>query len=67
MHRWMPALPRPLKPGKLRKDADARGLSAAVWLEADSLDRASLWTAADGQVHHDLDFGRIAGLLADEG
>jgi histidyl-tRNA synthetase len=47
-------LPDATSPGKLRKQAEARAVGAAVWLEADHDDRCSVWTKADGQTHRDL-------------
>jgi histidyl-tRNA synthetase len=55
--------PHAVKPGKLRKHADERGVRAAVWLEPDANGLASLWTRADQRSHKDLGAAQIVELI----
>jgi histidyl-tRNA synthetase len=55
--------PDPTSPGKLRKQAEERGVRAAVWLEAGQPDRAHAWTRTDQASHRDLDHARLLELL----
>jgi histidyl-tRNA synthetase len=55
--------PHAIKPGKLRKHADERGVRAAVWIEPEHTQLASLWTRTDGQTHKDLTLARIIELI----
>ena len=55
--------PNAMKPGTLRKHADEQGVKAAVWIEAEHVGLASLWTRADGQTHRDLTPARLAELI----
>ena len=57
-------LPDATSPGKLRKQADARGVGVAAWLETDPGDRCSAWTKADGQTQRDLTADALADLIA---
>jgi hypothetical protein len=52
-----------MKPGKLRQHADALGVRAAVWIEPEHADTASVWTRADQQTHKDVAMGRIAEVV----
>jgi histidyl-tRNA synthetase len=56
--------PNAMKPGKLRKHADDLGVGAAVWIEAEHVGHASLWTRADQQTHRDVGNAGIAALIA---
>jgi histidyl-tRNA synthetase len=56
--------PDPASPGKLRKQAETRGVRAAVWIEADQQGRAHAWTRADQASHRDLDEAGLIALLA---
>lgn len=55
--------PDPVAPGKLRKQADARGLAAAVWIDHARAGRASVWTRASGEVQDDQDLARVEALV----
>jgi histidyl-tRNA synthetase len=55
--------PDALSPGKLRKQAEARGFAAAAWVEPGRGERASVWTGADGKVHEDRSFEDAAALV----
>jgi histidyl-tRNA synthetase len=55
--------PRAIAPGKLRKYADEQSLPAAIWLEAGSSERASVWRKVDASVQTDLSADQIAALL----
>jgi histidyl-tRNA synthetase len=55
--------PNAMKPGKLRQHADALGVRAAVWIEPEHADTASVWTRADQQTHKDVAMGRIAEVV----
>jgi histidyl-tRNA synthetase len=54
---------RTLKPGKLRKQADGRGLPFAIWLEPDAKGRASLWKREDGTITADMGFDSLVEVL----
>ena len=59
--------PDPGSPGKLRKQAEQRGVRAAVWLEVERPEqpgRAHAWTRADQVSHRDLDHTALLALLA---
>jgi hypothetical protein len=56
-------LPKPSAAGKLRKHADEQGLTAAIWLEPNGSDRASVWTKHDGLTRAAQSASEIAGLL----
>ncbi|MDH5671003.1 MAG: histidine--tRNA ligase [Myxococcales bacterium] len=51
--------PKAVKPGKLRQQAEAEGVAAAVWVENADSSRASLWTAQDKQSQSDLEIDAI--------
>jgi histidyl-tRNA synthetase len=55
--------PGAIKPGKLRKSADERGIPAAVWLEPGATAAASLWLRADGSTRASIPFDQLAELL----
>jgi histidyl-tRNA synthetase len=55
--------PEAVSPGKLRKQTDARGLRAAVWLERDGGGRANAWLRTQGDTHRDLDGDGLVELL----
>ena len=57
-------LPDATSPGKLRKQADARSVGVAAWLESDQGDRCSAWTKSDGQTQRDLTADALADLIA---
>lgn len=55
--------PEAISPGKLRKHADERGITAAAWLERGVRDRASVWTRAGGATRNDVEFDALDALL----
>jgi histidyl-tRNA synthetase len=55
-------LPRATAPGKLRKQADERGIPAAIWFEPGA-SQASLWRKADGSTAKDLTTEALASAL----
>ncbi|HMI90626.1 MAG TPA: histidine--tRNA ligase [Polyangiales bacterium] len=57
-------LPDATSPGKLRKQAEGRGVAAAAWLEAEQSERCQLWTKADGQTQRDLTPDALIDLIA---
>jgi histidyl-tRNA synthetase len=59
--------PDAASPGKLRKQAETRGVRAAVWIEAEQHGRAQAWTRADQASHRDLDDAALLALLARAG
>jgi hypothetical protein len=57
-------LPDATSPGKLRKQAEGRGVAAAAWLEAEQSERCQVWTKADGQTQRDLTPDALIDLIA---
>jgi histidyl-tRNA synthetase len=60
-------LPKASVPGKLRKQADDQGIGAAVWIEAGSAGRASVWHKRDGSTHKDLSADALIAALNQPG
>ena len=56
-------LPDATTPGKLRKQADQRGVRAAAWVEAEQGERCHAWTKADGETHRDLTADALVDLI----
>jgi len=54
---------RALNPGKLRKQADEEGVSAAVWIDEDEARGTSVWLRASGQTQHAVAHETIAELV----
>lgn len=57
--------PQPVSPGKLRKYADERRVSFAVWLESGALDCASIWRRDDGKTAAELNFEKVIEFMRD--
>jgi histidyl-tRNA synthetase len=57
-------VPKASQPGKLRKQADEQGVTAAIWLEPGQSELASLWRKADaGTTHKELSAAALTVLL----
>ena len=57
-------LPDATSPGKLRKQADARGVATAAWIEAEQSQGCNAWSKADGQTQRDLSPAALIELIA---
>jgi histidyl-tRNA synthetase len=58
--------PDAVNPAKLRKQAEARGVRAAVWIEAEDRGVSRAWTRADQTTRRDLTDGALLALLAEQ-
>lgn len=55
--------PNTMKPGKLRQYAQTRGAGAAIWIEPEHAQLASVWMRGNEQTHRDVALAQLLELL----